>query len=119
MKLFVCLLASIALASIAHAEDLSDTEKIEYLIKSVEEMSARFIRNGSEYEPQKAADHLRLKLSKAKSRIKTAEDFIQYCGSQSSMSGEKYRIKFADGRVIEAEVYLREKLKEIEPQIPQ
>lgn len=114
MKLFVGLLTVIALASVTWAGTLSEAEKIEQLLKSVEVMQARFIRNGTEYDAKQAADHLRLKIRKAGSRIQTAEDFIKYCGSQSSMSGEKYRIKFADGREIESEAYLREKLKEIE-----
>jgi hypothetical protein len=114
MKLLPCVLVAVAFSSVTWAGTLSEAEKITRLIKTVEEMPARFIRNGTEYDAQEAAAHLRRKLRKAGSRIKTAEDFIQYCGSRSSMSGEKYKIKSADGRVIESEIYLRERLKEIE-----
>jgi len=114
VKLLVWLLVGVALVASAHAETLSETEKITALLKSVEEMPARLVRNGIEYDPKQAANHLRFKLSKAGSRIKTAEDFIKYCGSQSWLSGEKYKIKFADGREIESEVYLWEKLRELE-----
>lgn len=108
------LLAVVVLVSQVSAVTLSEIDKIEHLITSVEAMPAHFIRNGTEYDAKQAADHLRLKWKKAGSRIKTAEDFIKYCGSQSSMSGEKYTIKFADGREIESEVYLRERLKELQ-----
>ena len=118
MKLFAGLLTVIALVSVAWAEALSEAEKIEQLLKSVEVMQARFVRNGAEYDAKQAADHLRLKLSKAGSRIQTAEDFIKYCGSQSFMSGEKYTIKFADGREMESEAYLREKLRALESGVP-
>ncbi len=113
MKSVLVSFAVVALVSPALAVTLSENEKIEQLIKVVEEMPARFIRNGTEYDAKQAADHLRLKWSKARRRIKTVEDFILYCGSQSSMSGEKYKIKFLDGHVLDSGVYLREKLNEL------
>jgi hypothetical protein len=85
--------------------------KIEYLINSVAELhDAVFIRNGTVYDSKQAADHLRLKLRNARSRVRTAEDFIAYCATASSTSGEKYRIRFADGRIVDTAVFLREKL---------
>ena len=118
LRLWLWLLIAASLLGVVNAEALSETEKIESLIRAVERMPARFVRNGTEYDAKQAADHLRFKLNKAGGRIKTAEDFITYCGTQSWMSGEKYKIKFADGRVIESEVYLREKLRELEAGVP-
>ena len=67
-----------------------EEHKIQYLISAVADLKdARFLRNGSEYDAQRAADHLRLKLRYAGDRVKTAEDFIVYCATASSMSGEK------------------------------
>ena len=43
--------------------------------------------------------------------MKTADDFIRLCGSRSSLSGEKYRIRFADGTTIDSEVFFRNRLK--------
>ena len=92
----------------------SERQKIEYLIRSVEELgNAKFIRNGRTYDANRAADHLRLKLRKAESRCNTAEDFITVCGSRSSISGLPYRIRFADGSVLSSEAFLRAKLKEL------
>lgn len=92
-----------------------EPEKIQYLIGSVEKLAgAQFIRNGSAYDARAAADHLRLKLREAGSRVKTAEDFIRYCGSKSSMSGEPYRIRFADGTTVTSEEFLRGRLKALE-----
>ena len=99
--------------SIAPAFGQADVEqqKIEYLIHSIETLqNATFIRNGKEYDAQHAADHLRLKLRFGGSRIKTADDFITYCATESSMSGEKYQIKFQDGRFVESATFLRDKL---------
>ena len=88
-----------------------EQRKIQYLISAIADLNdARFVRNGSEYDAQQAAEHLRSKLRYAGNRIRTAEDFILYCATGSSMSGEKYQIKFSDGRMIDASVFLREKL---------
>jgi hypothetical protein len=93
----------------------SEDEKIDYLIATVEKLSgAKFIRNGSAYDAAAAADHLRLKRRNAGSRCKTAEDFIRWCASGSSMSGKPYRIRFADGTEVTSEAFLRARLKELD-----
>lgn len=79
---------------------------------------AQFIRNGKAYDSAAAASHLRAKLRVAGGRVKTAEDFIRYCASQSSVSGEPYEIRFADGRVILSADFLRQKLLEFDAQNP-
>lgn len=93
----------------------SETRKIEYLITSIETLrDAQFVRNDTSYDAKAAAGHLRLKLRVAGSRIKSAGDFIRYCASASSVSGKPYLIRFADGREVTAEAFLRQKLKEYE-----
>ena len=57
-----------------------------------------------------AAAHLRLKLDRAGARIKTAEQFIAFCATGSSISGQKYRIRLADGRTLDTAEFLRGKL---------
>ena len=95
-----------------YAQDFSETAKIQYLIASVEALEgARFIRNGREYDTRAASNHLRLKLKTAGNKVKTAEDFISFCASQSSMTGEPYLIRFADGTTVKSEVFFRDKLK--------
>jgi hypothetical protein len=92
-----------------------EQKKITYLIDSVAALqSAIFIRNGTEYDAKRAADHMRLKLRFSGSRVKTAEDFITYCGTSSSMSGVKYTIRFRDGRVVDSATFLLGKLAEYE-----
>lgn len=103
------------LVALGHAGDLAriETQEINYLITSIETLgNAQFVRNGTAYDSKTAADHLRLKLRNAGSRIRTAEDFIRYCASVSSVTGTPYQIRFSDGRVITSEVFLRQKLSE-------
>jgi hypothetical protein len=103
----------------AGAQAPPEAAKIQYLIMSVATLKgATFLRNGGEYDAKAAADHLRLKLKAAGDRVKTAEDFIRLCGSRSSLTGETYRIRFADGTVLEAEAFFRNRLKSFPAEKP-
>ena len=96
----------------AYAQDFSEMAKIQYLIASVEALEgAKFIRNGREYDVRAASNHLRLKLKTAGDKVRTAEDFIKLCASKSSMTGEPYLIRLADGTTVKSEVFFRDKLK--------
>lgn len=99
------------LALPAFARQDAEQQRIAYLIDSVATLQgATFIRNGTGYDATQAADHMRLKLRFAGSRVKTAEDFITYCATGSSMSGIKYTIRFQDGRVVDSAAFLLSKL---------
>ena len=101
------------LTAMAPAIPEMERGRIEYLIASIAALQgAQFLRNGAAHDAASAADHLRLKWSKAGSRVKNAEDFIRYCATQSSMSGQPYEIRFADGRVVKTAQYLQQKLAE-------
>lgn len=111
-----CVLLSLLLASLpvlASAQsDPVAAREVDALIADVAGLKgAVFIRNGSEYDAAKAAEHLRLKRSRAGDRVKTAEDFIRYCATASSMSGKKYRLRFADGREVDVAAYLHARLQ--------
>ncbi len=89
----------------------SDDQEIQFLISSVQSLQgAQFLRNGSSYDAASAADHLRLKLKNAGSRVKSAEDFIRLCASTSSVSGKPYEIKFGDGHTETTELFLKGRL---------
>ena len=68
----------------------------------------------AEHTPKEAADHLRLKWKNAGGRVKKAPDFIQYCASESSLSGKPYEIRFKDGRTVLARDWLWTELKRME-----
>ena len=109
--------ALLALAALTGASDPSPIEdaRIEYLLTAVGSLQdAQFIRNGKPYDSKAAVDHLRTKLRAAGSRVQTAEDFIRVCASESSISGKPYEIRFADGTVLLAADFLRQKLLEFD-----
>jgi hypothetical protein len=105
------LLLAAGLAMPAFGQPAQEQAKIAYLINAVAELhGARFIRSGVEYDSARAADHLRLKLRRSGSRIATAMDFIVYCATGSTMNGDRYRIRFSDGRIVDSADFLRDKL---------
>ena len=72
-----------------------------------------FIRNGSEHTASEAAAHLQRKLRAAHGRITTPEQFIDMLGTRSSLSGKPYRVRFADGHVVDSATWLRQLLREV------
>ena len=112
-KVLATLIFLVLFATPAFAQQDVEQHKIAYLIASIAALQdATFIRNGQEYNAERAAEHLRLKLRYAGERAKTAEDFIAYCATGSSMSGAKYAIRFHDGRTIDSATFLHNKLVE-------
>lgn len=105
----------VLLTSFACFADWSlEERKVEFLISSVEQLDATFIRNNTEYPARKAASHLRTKFKYAKSQIDrntfTAELFIEEIASKSSISGEEYLIRFPNGQVVTARNWLYNQL---------
>jgi len=77
-----------------------NTEKvIAYLVDQVAKSHLTFIRNGTEYSSQEAADHIRNKYEYFKSRIESPEDFIHFCASKSLESGKPYLVSTAQGKI--------------------
>ena len=79
-------------AALASPDTVAKNE-IDHLLQYVAASSCTFVRNGSEYPAAKARDHLESKYRFVGSRISTAEDFIKYLATGSSMSGEPYHVK--------------------------
>lgn len=116
-SIFVLLLVGVFTLGYAGSLAPPESRKIDFLITAIETLGdATFVRNGTAYDAKTAAEHLRLKLKLAGTRVKTADDFIRYCASVSSVSGAPYQIHFADGRVVTSEVFLRQKLSQFPTQ---
>lgn len=103
------------LAGSGWAREAREQARIDFLIHSVETATnVKFIRNGSEYDGAAGAKHLRMKLDYAGERVKTAEDFVKYCASESSFTHQKYKIRGADGTTTDAAAYFQAKLREFD-----
>jgi len=94
---------------------LTEDQKIESLIKHVEELKdVKFIRNGTEHDPSEAAQLMKYKWDNNKDDIKTARDFIRICATKSTTSGQLYLIKFKDGKEVKSADYLTAELEKLE-----
>jgi Family of unknown function (DUF5329) len=97
------------------ARDAREQARIDFLIHGVETATnVKFVRNGTEYDGVAGAKHLRLKLDYAGGQVKTAEDFVKYCASESSFTHQKYKIRAADGTMMDAATYFHAKLREFD-----
>ena len=79
---------------------------IAYLLDYVAKSDCTFIRNGTEYDGKRAAEHLRTKRDYAKKDIKTAEDFIRLAATKSLQSGQPYLIRTKAGDEIRCDAWL-------------
>ena len=96
---------------LAPMESRADTEiEIKHLIEYIENSKCTFIRNGKEYSTEEALTHIQNKYEYAKRWIKSAEDFIKYTMTKSSMSGQPYTV-WCDGKKILSAEWLTAELK--------
>ena len=99
---------------VAACVTLDEPQEINQLLTVIESSDMQFIRNGSAYDGKAAREHLQEKLQFAGSRIATAEEFIHYIASKSSLTGEPYHVRFPDGKEMESGVWLSQQLSIIE-----
>src|SRR4051812_34506232 len=116
LRFVVGFVISLALvAPVTAAEEKTEKQKIEALIKHIDELKdAKFIRNGAEHDAKAAAKFMRVKWERADSEIKTARDFIDKLATTSSTSGKPYLIRLKDGKDQKLGEYLTAELKKIE-----
>ena len=84
-----CLLMLLSFHTAAAAET---TEEIASLLLFIEQSECTFIRNGKHYDSLEARQHIEKKYAYYKERINTAEDFILYSATKSSITGEPYMV---------------------------
>lgn len=94
--LTIILLSSTMLASPAFAQS---ADEIAYLLSFISNSKCTFIRNGKEYKPQKAAEHLEMKYNHVKKRVNSAETFIEKIASKSSMSKKAYTVRCGEDEI--------------------
>lgn len=115
MKQKLAILFTLFVLTVSAQQPLTEEQKIDHLIELIRNLKgATFIRNGGEHTAQAAADHLQMKREKAGTRIKTAQDFIDKVASKSSMSGELYMIRFANGKTFPCQMVLSNELNKLE-----
>ena len=115
-RLLLALIAVLPLATQAEPPP-AEQARINRLIDAVAtHKELRFIRNGTDYSAEDAAEFMRKKLDNAYygRNVKTVNDFIEQIATRSSTSGELYMVKLSDGRTISCSEFLRLELARIE-----
>jgi hypothetical protein len=91
----------------------ADTQKeIAHLLDFVANTACKYERNGTLYSGIEAQGHIKRKYQYFMDKIKSAEDFIKYSATRSTMSGENYKILCVDMPVQNSADWLLEELKE-------
>ena len=88
------LLPVVALIALPVAAELAPaTEReIAHLLEFVKTSTCQIERNGKIYPSAKGVSHIRKKFDYFESRISTAEEFIEYSATRSTMSGKDYQV---------------------------
>lgn len=87
--------------------------EIDHLLSYLAESGCEFYRNGKWYPAPQARDHLQRKYEYLLKRnlADTAEQFIERAASQSSRSGEAYRVRCANGAPVASRDWLAAELR--------
>lgn len=105
-------LIGIAFVAVAQAMPKEGSEEVNKLISSVSSSECQFERNGIWYNGRDAASHLKTKFNATEKRLQTAEQFIQFVASSSSITKKPYKIRCGE-KASDARVWLSQKLKEL------
>jgi hypothetical protein len=91
---------------------IADTQKeIEHLLKFVANTSCKYERNGTLHAGTKAKNHIQKKYNYFLDKVNTAEDFIKYSATKSTMSGKIYKIHCTNMPVQNSADWLLDELK--------
>ena len=104
-------LLALCLAAPLTVADTEAEAEIQSLLTHVETSGCEFQRNGSMHDAADAADHLRLKYSRGKRYVNSAEQFIDRLATESSWTGKPYTI-ICEGQEEPTSDWLRRALAE-------
>ena len=90
--------------------------EIDHLITYIQNSNCKFIRNGKAYTPDEAIEHILKKYDHFKEKIKTTEEFIEYCATKSILSNKLYKIGCPDRELVESKRWLLMELTRIRNQ---
>jgi len=91
---------------------LGDENEINHLLAFVEHSDCTFVRNDVKYDGERARKHLERKFNYIKKRTEqvSAELFIEYAASKSSLSKKPYTVE-CESRIITSERWLLDELE--------
>lgn len=91
--------------------------EIDHLLAFIQMSTCRFVRNGREYDADRAYRHVMRKYRYFAEMIESAEDFVAFAATGSLMSGKPYQF-ICNGRTRESGPTLLEELERFRRQQP-
>jgi hypothetical protein len=113
LRLFSIVLLLVTSTVAMAAEPMTEKQKIDALLNSLDTPDITFVRNGKDHDGAWAKKHLTEKLAKATPAITTADDFIAKVGTTSAKTGKPYMIKTKDGKTTDSATWFQAKLAEL------
>lgn len=107
--LFLTVLAFGAVSTYA-SESTKSQQEINHLLAYVNSTQCQYERNGKRHSGEEAVKHIQRKYRYFADKIKTAEDFIRFSATKSTMSGKYYTVHCAEGKAIKSVDWLNEEL---------
>lgn len=114
----LAMLALLATAAVAAAPATSVQMEVNFLLGFIEGSGCEFQRNGIWYDSVAAQMHLREKYRylAARDLIDTTEQFIERAATQSSVTGQPYKVRCKGGPTIASQQWLSDELKQMRAQ---
>jgi len=112
IAMLTAMLVLLATPPVQAAPPVAVQAEVNFLLGFVEGSGCQFQRNGSWHGSPAAQDHLRTKYGDLAARdlIQTTEQFIDRAATQSSLTGQAYRVRCADGKELTSQQWLRDEL---------
>ena len=82
---------------------VANSVEITHLLKFIENSGCTFERNGVQYDSREAREHINSKYEHIENHVHSAEDFIRYAATRSSMSGRLYHVICEGNKITSAE----------------
>jgi hypothetical protein len=95
----------------------SAPEDIQYLLDAIGRSGCEFYRNGSWYTAGDARSHLASKYRQVDKQrpVRSVQDFIDWVGTSSSMSGQPYRVRCPGSDAMTSAEWFRRELERRPP----
>jgi len=106
------LMFGLVFSSAVNADVASDKKhEIDHLVGFVKTSSCQIIRNGQQHDGNEAIAHIQKKYNYYRDKISSAEQFIEYSATKSTMSKKYYMVACGDQQPIKAKDWLLIELK--------
>ena len=113
ISFYILIFASfLALGTNKLLADVPESQKpeVRHLLEFVETTGCTFERNGKKYNGERASKHIERKYNHFRDKITATEEFIEYSGTKSTISGEFYLVYCEDNDPIKSRDWLLEEL---------